>query len=386
MIVRTLEEVQDTDRAVQAPTFVSHRLLLARDGTDFSLHDTTLFAGTTTTMEYRHHIEAVYCLSGEGEMQDLSSGERWAVRPGLLYVVDEHERHQLRANTDLRMLCVFTPPLAGGEVHDAAGGYPRVSASGVPDRYPTRLGPAPVLMARLDPVVCGSADAGPLSGGQLAAFEDEGFLHFPNVFSPAEVAELQEEMRMLAERPDLRRSGRVIIEPAGDVVRSVFEIHGVSELFRKLAADPRLAEVARQILGSDVYVHQSRVNYKPAFGGEGFYWHSDFETWHAEDGLPAMRTVSFSIALTENLAVNGPLMIIPGSHHTFVSCVGQTPADHFRESLRSQEIGTPDDDSLRRLTEAAGGDPHVDRRRGRRHHLRLQFDARLGEQHLGAPA
>ncbi len=74
---------------------------------------------------------------------------------------------------------------------------------------------------------------------------------------------------------------------------------------------------ARQILGSDVYVHQSRINVKPGFGATGFYWHSDFETWHAEDGLPNMRTVSVSIALTENFDTNGGLMIMPGSHKSF---------------------------------------------------------------------
>ncbi|MEW6152388.1 MAG: ectoine hydroxylase [Actinomycetota bacterium] len=227
------------------------------------------------------------------------------------------------------------------------------------DRYPTRKSDRPALLPRLGPVVHRTGDGtphdGPLGPDDLGAFERDGFLQLADLFGPAEVAELRAEMEALAVRSDLRASGRVVIEPAGEVVRSVFEVHRASELFAKVASDPRLADAARQILGGDVYVHQSRVNYKPGFGGEGFYWHSDFETWHAEDGLPAMRTVSFSVALTENLPVNGPLMIIPGSHRTFVACVGETPADHYRQSLRSQEIGTPDDHSLRLLTEQAGG-------------------------------
>ncbi|HVL28501.1 MAG TPA: ectoine hydroxylase [Acidimicrobiales bacterium] len=354
MIVRTLDDVEGTDRAVDAPTFVSRRLLLARDGTDFSLHDTTLHGGTSTTMEYRHHVEAVYCLSGEGEVEDLTTGRCWAVRPGLLYVVDVHERHELRATTDLRVLCVFTPPLVGPEVHDRDGVYPRLTPSGAADRYPTRTGAKPVLLPRLDPVVHDWDGPGPLDTAQLESFERDGFLHLAGLFSPDEVAAMRGEMLALAGRPALRDSGRLVIEPAGDVVRSVFEVHRLSEVFGALAADPRLAGPARQLLGSDVYVQQSRVNYKPGFGGEGFYWHSDFETWHAEDGLPAMRTVSFSIALTDNLAVNGPLMIIPGSHRTFVACAGETPPDHYRQSLRNQQIGTPDDESLGRLVEEAG--------------------------------
>src|SRR5690606_27264438 len=81
---------------------------------------------------------------------------------------------------------------------------------------------------------------------------------------------------------------------------------------------------------------------------------SDFETWHAEDGMPVPRAVSCSILLTDNHAYNGPLMIMPGSHRTFVSCVGETPADHYRESLREQEIGTPDEESLATLADRHG--------------------------------
>ena len=108
---------------------------------------------------------------------------------------------------------------------------------------------------------------------------------------------------------------------------------------------------ARQILGSDVYVHQSRINVKPGFGASGFYWHSDFETWHAEDGLPRMRTVSVSIALTENHDTNGGLMIMPGSHRTFLGCAGETPEDNYKQSLQMQDAGTPSHEAL---TDLAG--------------------------------
>lgn len=127
MIVRRLEDVVGTDRDVGAPTFRSRRLLLAGDGTSFSFHDTVLRAGTTTSMWYRHHVEAVYCIDGEGMLTNRETDERHRVRPGTLYCLDRHERHELRADTDLRMLCVFTPPLSGVEVHDEDGVYPLLS-------------------------------------------------------------------------------------------------------------------------------------------------------------------------------------------------------------------------------------------------------------------
>jgi len=124
MIVRHLAELSGTDCDVDAPTWRSRRLLLARDGMGFSMHDTLIKAGTATTMEYKHHLEAVYCIEGEGEISVLSSGVTHAIAPGMLYALDQHERHVLKAHTQLRMICVFNPPVTGTEVHGPDGAYP----------------------------------------------------------------------------------------------------------------------------------------------------------------------------------------------------------------------------------------------------------------------
>jgi L-ectoine synthase len=124
MIVRTLGEVEGTERDVSAPNWRSRRLLLAGDGMGFSLHDTILHAGTETEMCYLHHVEAVYCIAGEGEVQVLPDGPAWPIAPGTLYGLDGHERHVLRAKTELRMVCVFNPPVTGREVHAENGAYP----------------------------------------------------------------------------------------------------------------------------------------------------------------------------------------------------------------------------------------------------------------------
>lgn len=124
MIVRSLDEVTGSDRDVAAATWRSRRLLLASDGMGFSFHETTMFAGTTTEMHYRHHLESVYCVSGQGEIESREDGRRWPIRPGTLYALDRHDRHVLRAHTELRLLCVFNPPVTGRETHDATGAYP----------------------------------------------------------------------------------------------------------------------------------------------------------------------------------------------------------------------------------------------------------------------
>ena len=223
------------------------------------------------------------------------------------------------------------------------------------DSYPTRVAKEPQLIYRSeDPAVWGKPDDGPLGAEELDSHEANGFTQIDQLLEPNELAAAQEELHRLLQDSSLDGDERVVREKDSKEVRSVFEVHKISGHFAELIRDERIAGVARQILGSDVYIHQSRINYKPGFGGNPFYWHSDFETWHAEDGMPRPRAVSLSLALTDNHHFNGSLMIMPGSHKTFVSCVGETPEDYYKSSLKEQEIGTPDETSLRLLAEKHG--------------------------------
>ncbi len=124
MIVRRLTEVEGTDREVTTPNWSSRRLLLKGDGMGFSMHDTVILPGTETEMCYRHHVEAVYCIEGEGEIELLPSHTVHQVHPGTVYALDGHEHHLLRARSQMRMVCVFNPPVTGREVHGADGAYP----------------------------------------------------------------------------------------------------------------------------------------------------------------------------------------------------------------------------------------------------------------------
>jgi L-ectoine synthase len=126
MIVKTLDEIIGTDADVRGPTFASRRFLLKSDGMGFSLHDTVLYAGTETLIWYKNHLEAVYCIEGEGELEVLPDGPTYQIKPGTMYALNGHEKHHLRAFKDLRVVCVFNPPLTGKEMHDEEGTYPLV--------------------------------------------------------------------------------------------------------------------------------------------------------------------------------------------------------------------------------------------------------------------
>ena len=127
MIVRRLKELLGTDREVDAENWTSRRFLLKSDGMGFSMHDTVIKAGTETFIWYAHHLEAVYCIEGSGEVELADSGKVYPIEAGTIYALDGHEKHYLRARTQMRMVCVFNPPLTGKEVHDDEGIYPLVA-------------------------------------------------------------------------------------------------------------------------------------------------------------------------------------------------------------------------------------------------------------------
>lgn len=207
-------------------------------------------------------------------------------------------------------------------------------------------------MPREDPVLWGEPDRspGPLSTEQLGRFVADGFVVVENAIDAATVTACLAELAHIEASPAQLGSELAITEPDDGLLRSLFAVHRGDGPLAALAGDERLVGVAHQLLGDDVYLHQSRINLKRG-GGKAFPWHSDFETWHVEDGMPAMRAVSASVALTENRAWNGPLLLISGSHHWFLSFPGRTPEDNHRTSLKRQTYGVPQNEDLSWLTE-----------------------------------
>jgi len=219
-----------------------------------------------------------------------------------------------------------------------------------PDPYHSRTSAKWEAVPRLDPVV--AHGPGPLTTDEVWNYGHDGFLFVSELFSQPEVDDLLNEANSLAEHWPSSRSG-LVKEADSDRIRSVFRIHQYSELYKKLFRDARILDRIKQLVGTDVYIHQSCVNYKRALHGRDFTWHSDFETWHVEDGMPRMRALSVSLFLTESHEFNGPLMLIPGSHETYVRCAGDTPENHFEQSLRHQSLGVPNRDALASLMQGS---------------------------------
>ncbi len=123
MIVRSLDDILDSERDVRGDVWASRRFLLAEDGVGFTLNETTVEAGAEQHMWYKNHIEANYVIEGQGEVEDVATGEVYPLKAGTMYTLDKNDKHILRAQTRMKIVCVFTPALAGREKHDADGSY-----------------------------------------------------------------------------------------------------------------------------------------------------------------------------------------------------------------------------------------------------------------------
>lgn len=126
MIVRDINDIDGTQDDVVTDTWRSKRIILKKDGMGYSVHETTIYAGTETHIWYQNHLESVFCIQGEGEVETIPDGKIYPIWPGVLYALNEHDNHYLRAKTEMKMICVFNPPLTGREVHDKDGVYPIV--------------------------------------------------------------------------------------------------------------------------------------------------------------------------------------------------------------------------------------------------------------------
>ena len=118
-----------------------------------------------------------------------------------------------------------------------------------------------------------------LTDSQINEFDQRGYLFFPNLLDREEVTALQNVVPEILNRP-----GPEVVREKDDptVARLAFGAHVYSEPFARLVTLPRLLEPVKQLLRDEVYLHQSRMNPKPGFGGGGGWdWHQDYPPWYS---------------------------------------------------------------------------------------------------------
>ena len=182
-----------------------------------------------------------------------------------------------------------------------------------------------------------------LTQEQLRHFDEEGYLFFPNYFSPEETNILKTEIPGVFQQ----RREENVREKTGDVVRTAFAVHTYHPVFEALIHHPRFVEPAEQLLGDRTYIHQFKINGKAAFDGDVWQWHQDYGTWKADDDMPEARAMNLAVFVDEVNEFNGPLMVHPEEpqegrdrgqarpHHDLLSAVGDRQR-HHRQAGRSR--------------------------------------------------
>jgi len=183
-----------------------------------------------------------------------------------------------------------------------------------------------------------------LNSAQIDHFEQHGYLFFPGLFTPPEVA------RMTAEVPRLyeQRGPHNVREKGSDAVRTNFAAHLYSPVFARLGRHPRMIEPVMQLFGESVYMHQFKINGKAAFDGDVWQWHQDYGTWKNDDLMPTERAMNVAIFLDDVNEFNGPLMFIPGSHKK-----GVLDAEHD-VTTTSYPLWVINNDTVTRLVDRGG--------------------------------
>ncbi len=187
-----------------------------------------------------------------------------------------------------------------------------------------------------------------LTPAQIEEYRLRGYIVAPNLFTPAEIGVLNRDLDAYLAQPKeeihLQRRG-------SETARLAYAADRYSEAFRRLVRHPRWIEPAKQLLDDEIYIHQLRVNPKAPFDGESFWWHQDYGTWRLEDGMPAPRALMLGVYLDDVTAANGPLLVIPGSHHH-----GAIDEIHPDRNAGGYTVADIDRPAIARLVEAHGID------------------------------
>lgn len=151
----------------------------------------------------------------------------------------------------------------------------------------------------------------PLDAAAIDQYRRTGFLLLPPDFLPTDLLATVDSVLpdVLSEAGPAR-----ILERDGATVRSVYGLHQSQPAIAELTRLPALLGAVRQLLGGEVYVHQSKINIKAPFAGDQWEWHQDYIYWLQDDGIQRPELINVAIFLDEVTEFNGPLTFVPGSH------------------------------------------------------------------------
>ena len=155
-----------------------------------------------------------------------------------------------------------------------------------------------------------------LTDAQHAAYRNDGFLVIPGVFSASEIAELRAVTAEFVEKSVKVAANDEIYDledthsAAEPRVRRIKTPHAHHDAYKRASRHPAVVAVLAELWGS-VRFDTGKLNMKSAGYGAPIEWHQDWAFYpHTNDDLAAV-----GIMLDDFTPENGPMLMIPGSHH-----------------------------------------------------------------------
>jgi phytanoyl-CoA hydroxylase len=151
---------------------------------------------------------------------------------------------------------------------------------------------------------------------QRAAYEQDGYLVFPELLDATELAVLRSALaEVLRDAEGLTETNDKFSitrsEDGGYSVRRIFDPIARHQAFQDLVLKPKILDAVESLIGPNIQLHHTKLNLKPPSSREArFEWHQDYPFFpHTNFDLLAVM-----IFLDDSTQENGCLTIIPGSH------------------------------------------------------------------------
>lgn len=180
-----------------------------------------------------------------------------------------------------------------------------------------------------------------LSNDELHRYSTQGFILKRGIIAPERATLLGQEIENLHE--SMARSTPADVHASWEEgipadhpkrIRQLMNSEKVSPVLDAISKSDGVLSIMRQLIGPDVYLYHSKLMMKAARDGTFTPWHQDWGYWRHAMREPSQ--VNCMLAIDPNIAANGALRFVEGSHK-------RGPIDHKEFASASFNIGLDGD-------------------------------------------
>jgi len=147
--------------------------------------------------------------------------------------------------------------------------------------------------------------SGPLTDDQIAAFERDGYVSVPGLFSAEEIESIDHWAREVETWPEVPGRYMMYFEETADdppkrVLNRIEDVMPYHPNFRSLAMSEKMLGACGQLLGEPAVLFKDKINFKKA-GGGGFAPHQDVQAgWARYASLHITALVTIDATTRDN--------------------------------------------------------------------------------------